>query len=195
MQWNIIGFVDDDQNKRNTNVDGIAVLGTSSWLENNPGVSVVIALSDPHVKYQLLNNLEGFGCTNFPAIVHPNTWIADDVKIGDGSIIYPGTSINIGCNIGRFVMVNMNCALGHDVTVEDYSFLAPNVGVGGNTRISKGCTVGIGSSVKQSINIGEWSVVGAGSAVVRDVKPGQTVVGVPAKPLQSDKKNKKKQEN
>ncbi len=183
--WNIFGFIDDDLSKNDSYVDGIPVLGTSSWLKDNPGVAVVIALSDPAVKYRLVGRLQEFGCTNFPAIVHPHTWIAKDVTVGDGSIIYPGTSINVGSKIGRFVMINMNCAVGHDVTVEDYSFLAPNVGIGGNTHISKGCVVGIGSSVKQSITIGEWSVLGAGSAVIRNVDPGQTVGGVPAKPIRS----------
>ena len=193
--WNIRGFLDDDPKKGNGRIGGFPVLGSSSWIKSKPGIAVVIALSDPAVKYHLIGKLQRFGCTNFPAIVHPNTWIANDVLIGNGSIIYPGTSINVGSKIGKFVMVNMNCALGHDVTVEDYSFLAPNVGVGGNTRILKGSVVGIGSSVKQSIKIGEWSVVGAGSAVIRDVKPGQKVVGVPAKPLQSDKNNEMEKEN
>jgi sugar O-acyltransferase (sialic acid O-acetyltransferase NeuD family) len=182
-KWNILGFLDDDPGKSDTTFEGITVLGPSTWLENNQDIAVVIAISDPAVKYRLVEKLQKYGCTDFPSIIHPDAWIARNVAIEEGSIIYPGVSINVGSRIGRFVMVNMNCAIGHDVKIEDYSFLAPNVGVGGNSNIADGCTIGIGASLKQSINIGKSATVGAGAVVVRDVEPGRTVTGIPAKPV------------
>ncbi len=41
----------------------------------------------------------------------------------------------------------------------------------------------VGASVAPGRRIGAWAIVGAGAAVVRDVAPGETVVGVPARPL------------
>ncbi|HEU67991.1 MAG TPA: sugar acetyltransferase, partial [Candidatus Acetothermia bacterium] len=43
--------------------------------------------------------------------------------------------------------------------------------------------VGVGASVIPGVRIGAWSVVGAGAAVIRDVAPGSTVAGVPARSL------------
>ncbi len=187
-RWKVRGFIDDDENEYNSSrIEGIPVLGTRDWLKEHPDVSVIVALSDPQVKYNLIKQLHSYGCTNFPAIIHPSAWIAKSVSIEEGTIIYPGTSINVNATIGRFSVINMNCAIGHDVTIDDYSFLAPNVGIGGNSLISEGCNIGIGASVIQSIQIGKWSTVGAGAVVIRNVETEQTVVGVPARPAR--KKN------
>jgi len=43
--------------------------------------------------------------------------------------------------------------------------------------------LGVGASVIPGVRIGEGAVVGAGSVVLRDVPPGETVAGAPAKPL------------
>jgi acetyltransferase-like isoleucine patch superfamily enzyme len=50
-------------------------------------------------------------------------------------------------------------------------------------EVGEGAHVGAGAVVRQCLRIGDWSVVGAGAAVVRDVAAAQTVVGVPARPM------------
>jgi sugar O-acyltransferase (sialic acid O-acetyltransferase NeuD family) len=182
-KWNVIGFVDDNFDKIEKLVNGIPVLGSTAWLEKRCEVSVVIALSDPVVKNNIVNKLNNYGCKHFPVIIHPKSWVAKNVSLGEGCIIYPGVAINVNSEIGRFVMINMNCAIGHDVYIADYSFIAPNVGIGGNTRIAESCNIGLGTSIIQHINIGGKAVVGAGAVVVEDVQAGNTVVGVPARPV------------
>jgi acetyltransferase EpsM len=44
-------------------------------------------------------------------------------------------------------------------------------------------SVGVGSSIKPGVNIGKGAIVGVGAVVIKDVEPGTTVVGVPAKPI------------
>jgi sugar O-acyltransferase (sialic acid O-acetyltransferase NeuD family) len=179
----VLGFLDDESSNNQTAIEGVPVLGTSDWLIENPNVAVILAIADPVIKSNILNKLNEYGCNNFPVLIHPGTWIAKNVSIGDGSIIYPGTRINVSSYISRFVTINMNCSIGHDATIEDFSFIAPNVSIGGNTRVGKGASLGIGSSVIQSIAIGAWSIVGAGSVVIKDVLAMQRVAGNPAKPI------------
>jgi sugar O-acyltransferase (sialic acid O-acetyltransferase NeuD family) len=182
-RWQVLGFLDDESSNNQTAIEGVPVLGTSDWLIENPNVAVILAIADPVIKSNILNKLNKYGCNNFPVLIHPGTWIAENVSIGDGSIIYPGARINVSSNIGRFVTINMNCSIGHDATIEDFSFIAPNVSIGGNTRVGKGTSLGIGSSVIQSIAIGAWSTVGAGSVVIKDVLAKHRVAGNPAKPI------------
>jgi acetyltransferase-like isoleucine patch superfamily enzyme len=49
--------------------------------------------------------------------------------------------------------------------------------------IKKGARIGANSTILPGVVIGENAVVGAGSVVTRDVKPGDVVVGNPAKRL------------
>ena len=48
-------------------------------------------------------------------------------------------------------------------------------------HVSKFSHIGIGSSVIQGVNIGENTVIGAGSVVIKDIESNATAVGVPAK--------------
>jgi len=183
QQWNILGFLDDDKKLKNVKINGYPVIGTSEWLREKPGITIALAIADPRVKKELVDKFYEYGCDQFATIIHPHTWIADSVTIGEGSIIYPGTTINVNSIIGKFAMVNMNCAIGHDVEIKDFAFLAPNVGVGGNSLLSTGCSVGIGASVIQHVTIGAWATIGAGAVVIREVNQEEVVVGNPAKPL------------
>jgi acetyltransferase-like isoleucine patch superfamily enzyme len=57
--------------------------------------------------------------------------------------------------------------------------------VSGNVTIGAGATIGTGANVLPGVTIGEGAFVGAGAVVTKDVEPGQTVVGSPAKPIRA----------
>jgi UDP-2-acetamido-3-amino-2,3-dideoxy-glucuronate N-acetyltransferase len=49
------------------------------------------------------------------------------------------------------------------------------------TKVRKGASIGSNATILCGIEIGENSLVGAGSVVTRDVPPNTVVAGVPAK--------------
>jgi acetyltransferase EpsM len=68
--------------------------------------------------------------------------------------------------------------------------MAPGVRLAGGVSIGQGAFLGIGSAVVPSVHVGNWATVGAGAAVLQDVPPETTVVGVPARCL-SDQSEKR----
>jgi len=177
-------FLDDDKSKIGATIWGVKVAGPISEINNlNPkSVDVVLGIAFPKIKSLICKNFY-FNEYHFPNFIAKNAWLSQNVKLGKGIIIYPGVSINYNSVIENFVIMNMNCALGHDCFVSEFSSLAPGVNFGGHTRIGKACDIGIGTSTIQGIKIGEYSVTGGMSMVIRDIPPESKVAGVPARIL------------
>jgi UDP-3-O-[3-hydroxymyristoyl] glucosamine N-acyltransferase len=92
--------------------------------------------------------------------------------------------------LGRHVQINLDCTIGHDVVMGDYTTLTPGVHVSGYVEFGKRVYVGTGAvfvngSVDHPLMIGDDAIIGAGACVAKPVPPGETVVGVPAKPIKS----------
>ena len=72
--------------------------------------------------------------------------------------------------------------------IGDYVTFAPSVRCNGNIVIEDHAYIGTGAVIKQGtpekpLVIGKGAVVGMGAVVTKDVPPGVTVVGNPAKPF------------
>ena len=111
--------------------------------------------------------------------------IKNNVYVGTGSRLFG----HMGLEIGEF------CLLAQNITITPYShkFSDPNTEIirqGGNrdkVTIGRDCYLGMSVSVMYSGSIGEGSVIGAGSVVVKPIPPYKVAVGVPAKVIKDRK--------
>lgn len=88
----------------------------------------------------------------------------------DDTIIEAGTKIDAGVRVGH------NCIIGEDSAFICGSQLYGSCHFGRNSYFASGV-------IKNQIKVGENGFVGMGAIVIRDVAPGETVVGNPARPL------------
>lgn len=180
-KFDIMGFFDDDPQKLGTEQFGFEIIGKVEDVLRLNNVSIVIGIAFPKIKRAILQKISTNTSLFYPTLIHQRAWISKDVSIGQGSIIYPGSTINFGSEIEDFVVINANCSLGHHTKVGFYSSFAPGVKTGGHSTIEEAVDVGIGVSTLQNILIGRDSIVGGQTMVIRDVKQRSTVVGVPAR--------------
>jgi acetyltransferase-like isoleucine patch superfamily enzyme len=82
-----------------------------------------------------------------------------------------------------FVVVLANTIIGYDVQVGSYTTIASFVFIGGGAQIGEDVTIHPHATILPGIKVGDGAVIGAGSVVIRDVPPGITVFGNPAKPF------------
>ncbi len=132
--------------------------------------------------------------------------IVADSAIGDFSQVGPwanvrgGTEIGTGSRIGNFVEVKA-AALSPGVKAAHLAYIGDavigersNLGAGtitcnydgqkkNRTTIGKDVFIGSNSSLVAPLEIGDRAAIGAGTVVIRDVAPGERVVGNPGRVL------------
>lgn len=181
-----IGFVDDGEVDPDVLARlGVEVLGGADVLADLPrGTRYVVGVGSAPVRRLLVGRAEEAGLAPI-TLVHPSATQGRDVEIGTGSIICAGVRMTTNIRIGAHCHVNLNSTIGHDSVLEDFVSINPLVAISGNVRVCEDTMLGTGSAVLQGLIVGPGVAVGGGAVVVKDVEPGQTVVGIPAKPLRS----------
>ena len=113
----------------------------------------------------------------------------DAVDLGPGAVLCGHTTITSNVRIGKGFHLNRNSYVAHDCIIGDYVTFAHFVACNGNTIIGDGAYIGTGAVMRQGtpdkpLTIGAGAVIGMGAVVTKDVAPGVTVVGNPARVLE-----------
>lgn len=133
--------------------------------------------------------------------------IGEGSKIWQFVVILKGATIGNNCNICANTLIEGDVIIGDNVTVksgvqiwdgvrvEDNVFVGPNATFTNdpfprskeypekfsNIVIKKNASIGANATILPGITIGEFSMVGAGAVVTKDVPNKAVVVGNPAK--------------
>ena len=182
-KYEFIGFFDDALVKGKI-VNGFPVLGGVEEINNvNENLCIAVALGDPSTKKRVIAKIRS-EFVNYPNLIHPTALISDDfVKIGRGNIICAGTIITCNIEIKDFVILNLMCTVGHDTIINSYCSFMPSVNVSGEVLVKEGVYVGTGAEIINLVEIGEFTTIGAGAVVSRNLPSKCTAVGIPAKPI------------
>ena len=105
--------------------------------------------------------------------------------IGKGSIIMPGSYVGPFSKIGESIVVWPGVVLSHHNIIGDNCWIAPSCCIGGGARINHNCFLGLGSTIRNEIELAGYTFVGAHSYVGKDTVKGGAYVGVPARLLSS----------
>lgn len=183
-QWNILGFFDDGYEK-GLNINGYPTLGSVDDLNQwNSDIAIVVSIGNPITRKNVINRIKN-PRVSFPTVIHPSVWIGDKnfVEIGEGGIFCAGVMITTNIVIKDFVILNLQCTVGHDTVINEYASFMPSVNISGEVNIGEGVYVGTGATIINQLEIGDYTIVGAGSVVSKSLPNNCTAVGVPAKPI------------
>lgn len=182
-EWKIRGFVDENADLKGNFINGYLVLGDLEWLKSKEIYSVC-AVGNPKTKKNIINRLVD-SRVKYPILIHPSVIKSDMTEIGEGSIICAGNILTVNIEVGKHVIINLDCTVGHDVQIGDYSTVLPSVNISGCVALKECVSIGTGSAIIQGVEIAENTIIGAGSIVIKDLPANCIAVGVPAKPIKS----------
>ena len=175
LPYHLKGFLDDTQ-------DDPDVLGPIR--EHNPTLTdnalYLVCLGHGRPRTTLRRRLESRGA-HFATLVFPEVTSASDLCVSRNSIFLGACSISNNVLLGDDLLIQGFAIVGHDVIVGDGCTISNHAFIGGNARLGASCTIHPHAVVLPHVVIGEGAVVGAGTVVIKDVPPGATVFGVPAK--------------
>ena len=142
--------------------------------------------------------------------IDDNVEIGKNTKIWHFSHILSNTKIGKNCSFGQNCVVGPNVKVGNGVKVqnnisiyegveiEDDVFLGPSMVFTNvinprafiirrdefkKTLLKKGCSIGANVTIVCGVTIGEYSLIGSGAVINKDVKPYALMVGVPARQI------------
>lgn len=187
-RWDKIAFLDDRYPAMNRILDW-PVLGKLDqarfFRSSYPDLAVAVGNNTRRVELLRLFEKMGF---NLAVIVHPSAFVSVHTVLEAGSVVFAQAAVNVGAMIGFGSIINTGATVDHDCILDEGVHLSPGVHVAGEVRIGRYSWLGIGSSVRETVTIGENVMVGAGAAIIKDIESDVTALGIPGRVARRNEK-------
>ncbi len=180
--WDLAGFLDDNPDALGGTTCSLPVLGSIGDWDPSADEIYVCSVGSPDLRERLTSTLEERGA-RFTNLIHPSARVWTMKPLGPGSVIFPFTFISADAVIGRHILINAHCSIGHDAVIGDYSVLSGFCDVTGCVRLGSHVFLGSHVAIAPGQEVGDHATVGIGSVVVAPVKAGKKVFGNPARIL------------
>jgi sugar O-acyltransferase (sialic acid O-acetyltransferase NeuD family) len=115
----------------------------------------------------------------FVNAIHPSVIIGKNVDLGFGVVMMAGVIVNPLAKIGNFTFFATGCQIEHDCIIEDYASVSAGSVMGGYVTIGKFSAITLGVTILDRLKIGENSVIGSGSLVLKDIPDNVLAHGNP----------------
>jgi acetyltransferase EpsM len=160
---------------------GVPIFGPINRILDAPRMPVIVGIADATIRKTLVERLP----LEWATLIHKTAVVDPTVKVAAGAVVFAGVVIQADANIGAHAIVNANATVSHDCHIDKYVHLAPGVDLANGVHISTGAFLGVGAVVLPNVQIGAWSIVGAGAAVTLDLPDNVVAVGCPARVIRT----------
>jgi len=148
------------------------------------GLTAVVGLGGNAGRLDLARRLLS-ASIDLPALVASTATVADPRALGPGAAILEHAHVGPGSTIGTAALLNTAAVVEHDCAVGDGAHVAPGAVLAGHVVCGARSMVGARAVVLVGLRMGNDCRVGAGATVTKDVETGDTVVGIPARVMET----------
>lgn len=178
-EWTIAGFLDT----RAHILDGfncdIPIVGDPLNYIPRADDHFVCAIGAPYARQQYVQPLLDKGARFIPILT--GAFLNPRIHIGQGSLLCHRVQLSPDVWLGDFSNIHTSCVIGHDVRIGHYAQVGAMCFIGGGAQIGDFAIIHPHATILPGIVVGEGATVGAGAVVVKNVPPGSTVFGNPAR--------------
>lgn len=179
----IKGFLDDKKDALDGKPGYPPILDSVENYEIQEDDVFICALGDTKYKKHYTEIIQSKG-GKFINLIHNTAHIGKNTNLGEGTVVLKYASIGSDVKMGNSCFIQDFAIIGHDCKIGDYVRIDTHCTCVGGIVLREGAMIYTSSVVNQGVTVGEYAVVGALSFVIRNVKPGTTVSGNPAKKVE-----------
>lgn len=173
-------IADDDEKQLNDQLDLNIIHSSQIASFKNNFDSIVLAIGSNVNRRKLA---EQYSQYNFAMVIDVTAILAEDVILGEGTVIMPRSIINPSVKIGKHCIINSGAIIEHDCVIGDYSHISPGAVLTGGVTIGHSVHIGANATILPGLRIGDNVIIGAGSVVTKDVSTNNVMVGNPIRQL------------
>lgn len=169
---------------------GIPIIGKiDKILELPNNTYYIIAIGNNSIRKKIFQKYNG---REYATLIHPKAVIAEEVTIGEGTVIMAGAIVNSHTRIGKHCILNTGSIVEHDNFIEDYVHISPGAVLCGGISVEEGTWIGANVVITHGMKIGKEVIIGAGAVVIKNIDNKNIVAGNPAKMIKKQYERKLK---
>lgn len=184
MNFHMVGYIDDIKPQGEIH-QGYPILGNTIDCVENPEQYVYFVAIGNNAKRKVWFDKLKERQLSLINVIDKSALVSSAATIGEGCFIGKLAILNHGSSVGDNCVINTRALIEHGCCIKNHVNLSTNSTLNGDVVCKDGSFIGSGTVINGQLTIGEWSLVGSGAVVIKDVRPHTTVVGVPAKEIQS----------
>lgn len=182
--WEIKGYLNDRINVGES-IEILPVLGKLSDVnkfidEGYYFINAILRIDGQKERISMIESLN-IPDERLATFIHPLSYIAPNVVLGNGTVVMPNVSISSGTKFGNSCLIMVGATIGHDNNIGSYCHFAAQCCVGAYTNIRDGVHIGLNATTRENLTIGKNATLGMGSVLTKDIGDNEIWVGNPAK--------------
>lgn len=110
-----------------------------------PNAELIIAIGNSEIREKISLEVSH----QFGKLIHPRAVLANDVEVGEGTVVLANAVIQAGSKIGKHCIINSSIVIDHDVIIGNFVSIYPNSYIGGEAQITNHRTIEPNSVVER----------------------------------------------
>jgi len=178
----IKGFIDDNLHALDTFNHYLPIIGTIADYVPQKDDVFVSSIGGPARRFCMEEIIAKGG--EFFELIHKTARVYTNAKLGKGNFVGAYSVIGNDAQVGDYNMIQAYTIIGHDAKVGNWNRFDTHVTCVGGIVIEDEVSIHTSAVIGHGVTVGTRAHIGALSFVIRNVKPGTTIYGNPAKKLE-----------